>query len=129
MEKKITKREVYGMLLEVEGVKGNSMFEEFIAHEIELLEKKSAKSGTSKVQKENVEIKAKLLSELALVGEPVTVSDFQKKSAYAGQFSNQKVSALLKQMVADFTVVKAIEKGKSYFSVAIDEVEVEEVEE
>ena len=117
MEKKITKKEMFAMLLEVEGVKGNAEMEAFIKHEIELLEKKASKSGSSKTQKENVEIRANLLTALAEVGKAVTISEFQKESEYASQFSNQKISALFKTMVEkDCTVEKTVEKGKSYFS-------------
>lgn len=115
-EKKITKKEMFAMLLEVEGVKGNAEMEAFIRHEIELLEKKSSKSGSTKTQKENEEIKAKLVEALAEVGKAVTITEFQKASEYASMFSNQKISALFKQLEGT-QVEKTVEKGKSYFSV------------
>ena len=118
-EKKITKRDRFNQLLEIESVKQNEDLVAFIKHEIELLEKKAgSKSGATKTQKENEEIKVQLLQALAEVGRPVTVSEFQKESGYASQFSNQKLSALLKLMKDnDGTVEKAVVKGKSYFSV------------
>ena len=118
-EKKITKRDRFNQLLEIESVKQNEDLVAFIKHEIELLEKKAgSKSGATKTQKENEEIKVQLLQALAEVGRPVTVSEFQKESEYASQFSNQKLSALLKLMKDnDGTVEKAVVKGKSYFSV------------
>ena len=116
VEKKITKKEMFAMLLEVEGVKGNAEMEAFIRHEIELLEKKSSKSGSTKTQKENEEIKVKLVEALAEVGKAVTITEFQKASEYASQFSNQKISALFKQLEGT-QVEKTVEKGKSYFSV------------
>ena len=115
-EKKITKKEMFAMLLEVEGVKGNAEMEAFIRHEIELLEKKSSKSGSTKTQKENEEIKVKLVEALAEVGKAVTITEFQKASEYASMFSNQKISALFKQLEGT-QVEKTVEKGKSYFSV------------
>ena len=115
-EKKITKKEMFAMLLEVEGVKGNAEMETFIRHEIELLEKKSSKSGSTKTQKENEEIKVKLVEALAEVGKAVTITEFQKASEYASMFSNQKISALFKQLEGT-QVEKTVEKGKSYFSV------------
>ena len=118
-EKKITKKDRFNQLLEIESVKQNEDLVAFIKHEIELLEKKAgSKSGATKTQKENEEIKVKLLQALAEVGKPVTVSEFQKESEYASQFSNQKLSALLKLMKEnDGTVEKAVVKGKSYFAV------------
>ena len=115
-EKKITKKEMFAMLLEVEGVKGNAEMEAFIRHEIELLEKKSSKSGSTKTQKENEEIKVKLVEALAEVGKAVTITEFQKASEYASMFSNQKISALFKQLEGT-QVEKSVVKGKSYFSV------------
>lgn len=119
-EKKITKKERYAQLLAIAEVAENEELVAFIKHEIELLEKKGSKTGATKTQKENEEIKARLLTELAEVGKAVTISEFQKLSEYAGQFSNQKVSALFKLMVEkDGTVEKTVEKGKSYFSVVV----------
>ena len=116
MEKKITKKDRYAQLLAIEEVSANEDLVAFIKHEIELLEKKAGKSGTSKTQKENVEIRVNLLTALAEVGKAVTISEFQKESEYASQFSNQKISALFKTMVEkDCTVEKTVEKGKSYF--------------
>ena len=60
---------------------------------------------------------ANLLVELANIGQAVTISDFQKKSEYASMFSNQKISALFRNMIKSGEVEKTVEKGKSYFSV------------
>lgn len=113
MEKKITKKERFMQLLEI--VKDNSELVEFINHEIELLNKKAEKSGTSKTQKENVEIKAKLLAELSTYEKAVTITEFMQTNSYAGTLSNQKISALFKQLIESGLVEKAIVKGKSFF--------------
>ena len=115
-EKKITKKEMFAKLLEVEGVREDVDMVAFINHEIELLERKSAKSGSTKTQKENEEIKEKLVDALAEVGRAVTISEFQKASEYASQFSNQKISALFHQLEGS-EIEKTVVKGKSYFSV------------
>ena len=117
MEKKITKKEMFAMLLEIEEVKENKEMVAFIEHEIELLNKKSSKSGSTKTQKENEEIKANLILELLEIGKAVTITEFQKASEYASQFSNQKISALFRQLEKDNEIEKTIVKGKSYFSV------------
>ena len=65
--KKMTKKEMFAMVMEVvanSGVENKAEMEKFIAHEIELLEKKSSKSGQSKTQKENEILKAEILEEL-----------------------------------------------------------------
>ena len=121
MEKKMTKKEYFAVLAEVVA---NSDMENkegalaFIAHEVELLEKKSAKSGQTKTQKENAEILVKIKAELAEVGKAVTITELQAASAEMAQYSNQKLSALLKKLVESGEVVKTTEKKKSYFSLA-----------
>ena len=121
MEKKMTKKEYFAVLAEVVA---NSNMENkegalaFIAHEVELLEKKSAKSGQTKTQKENAEILVKIKAELAEVGKAVTITELQAASAEMAQYSNQKLSALLKKLVESGEVVKTTEKKKSYFAVA-----------
>ena len=121
MEKKMTKKEYFAVLAEVVA---NSDMENkegalaFIAHEVELLEKKSAKSGQTKTQKENAEILVKIKAELAEVSKAVTITELQAASAEMAQYSNQKLSALLKKLVESGEVVKTTEKKKSYFAVA-----------
>lgn len=121
MEKKMTKKEYFAVLAEVVA---NSDMENkegalaFIAHEVELLEKKSAKSGQTKTQKENAEILVKIKAKLAEVGKAVTITELQAASAEMAQYSNQKLSALLKKLVESGEVVKTTEKKKSYFAVA-----------
>lgn len=121
MEKKMTKKEYFAVLAEVVA---NSDMENkegalaFIAHEVELLGKKSAKSGQTKTQKENAEILVKIKAELAEVGKAVTITELQAASAEMAQYSNQKLSALLKKLVESGEVVKTTEKKKSYFAVA-----------
>ena len=90
----------------------------FIDHEVELLEKKSSKSGQTKTQKENVEIVAKIENALREVGKAVTITELQTASEEMSAYSNQKLSALLKQMVSKGTVVRTENKKKAYFSLA-----------
>ena len=91
---------------------------EFINHEVELLEKKHSKSGQTKTQKENLEIMEKIMAALAEVGKPITITELQNANTEMAEFSNQKLSALLKKLVDGGRVVKTQEKKKSYFSVA-----------
>ena len=120
--KKMTKKEMFAMVMEVVAnstVENKAEMENFIAHEIELLEKKSSKSGQSKTQKENEILKAEILEELAKLSEPVTVSEFQCVTRFTPpEFSNQKISALLNQLEKAGKVKKEVIKKKSYFSIA-----------
>ena len=122
MTKKITKKEMFAVIAETINaveVENKAEMLNFIAHEIELLEKKSSKSGQTKTQKENELLKAELLIALGEMDKPVTISEFcERTSRPVGKLSNQKLSALLNQMAKAETVVKTVEKKKSYFAVA-----------
>ena len=121
MEKKMTKREWFAVLANV--IENSEMENKtealaFINHEVELLEKKSAKSGQTKTQKENVSIMETIKTALSEVGKAVTISELQAASSTMAEYSNQKLSALLKKLVESGEVVKTTEKKKSYFSLA-----------
>lgn len=123
MTNKMTKREWFAEIkaivekAELDKEKKAGMTE-FINHEVELLEKKHSKSGQTKTQKENLEIMEKIMTALAEVGKPVTITELQSASTEMAEYSNQKLSALLKKLVDGGKVVKTQEKKKSYFSVA-----------
>ena len=51
----------------------------------------------------------------------MTVSEMQKASDKLAEYSNQKISAVLRKMVDSGTIVKTVDKKKSYFSIATDE--------
>lgn len=120
MTKKMTKKEMFAVIaetIETMEVENKAEMLNFIDHEIELLNKKSGKSGQTKTQKENELLKEQLLSAFAEMEKPVTISEFQEKCAEpVAQLSNQKLSALLNQLVKAEKMVKTIEKKKSHFS-------------
>ena len=122
MTKKITKKEMFAMVAKVvenSEVANKAEMLEFIAHEVELLEKKNSKTGQTKTQKENEVLMTQLLEALAEFDKPITVSEFMKESSHeVATLSNQKLSALLKKLVDSKKVVKSTEKKKSYFSLA-----------
>lgn len=114
---KMTKKDYFNVLGEI--VKGANVENEaeildFINHQIELLSKKS--SVKTKTQKENEVLVERVYEALVTVGKTVTVSELQNVEGM-GEFSNQKLSALLKKLVDTNRVVKTIDKKKSYFSV------------
>lgn len=120
MTKKMTKKEMFAMVqavVENATVENKAEMIAFIEHEIELLNKKSSKSGQTKTQKENEILKEQLLSAFAEMEKPVTISEFQELSEEpVANLSNQKLSALLNQLVKAEKMVKTIEKKKSHFS-------------
>ena len=117
--KKVTKRDNFNALLEIEEVKANQVLVDFINHELELLDKKSASrvTATTANQKANEEIKKVIVSELVRLGKH-TISELQKESEELAQYSNQKLSALIKQLIDNGEVTKTTDKKKSYFEVA-----------
>ena len=120
MNKKMTKKEMFAMVIGVVGgleVEHKAEMLEFLNHEVELLEKKNSKSGQTKTQKENEVLIGQLELALAEFTRPVTISEFMKESTHeVSTLSNQKLSALMKKLVDAEKVVKTTEKKKSYFS-------------
>lgn len=115
MEKKITKREVINAMLAEEVIASNEVYTNFLNHEIELLNKKSASHKSTKTQEANVVIKDNILEVLANAEEGMTATDIAK----AVDITVQKASSLLKQMVEnDKTAAKTMDKRKALFSVA-----------
>lgn len=120
MTKKMTKKEMFAMVIEVVNgveVKNKEEMLGFLAHEVELLEKKNSKSGQTKTQKENEVLLGQLELALAEFTRPITISEFMKESSHeVATLSNQKLSALMKKLVDSEKVVKTTEKKKSYFT-------------
>ena len=116
--KKITKRERFNSLLSLSEVQADAGLVAFIEHEIELLDKKN--SGEKKLtaqQTANEGIKDAIVEAM----EPnhlYTVTEIQKSVAECAELSNQRVSALLRQLKDDGLVVRTEDKRKAYFSKA-----------
>ena len=115
MANKITKKEMFTMIKAQ--VKDNAEMVAFIDHEIELLDKKASNKKATKTQEANVDIKSTILAVLES-GKSMTVTEMQSASAELGELSNQKVSALVRQLVEAGEVVKTIDKKVSRFSLA-----------
>lgn len=115
MANKITKKEMFTMIKAQ--VKDNAEMVAFIDHEIELLDKKASNKKATKTQEANVGIKSTILAVLE-GGKSMTVTEMQGASAELGELSNQKVSALVRQLVEAGEVVKTIDKKVSRFSLA-----------
>jgi len=127
----MTKREMFVAIANVAEVASNEEMMNFINHEIELLDNRKGKGskGMTKTQKENEGIKELILATLTEIGEKATVSDLVATDALNG-YSNQKISALLRQLVASGQVEKTMEKKKAFFSLVENEnTSIEEAEE
>ena len=87
---------------------------EFLEHEIELLDKKNSSRKPTKAQSENENIKSNILDFMEQ-GKPYTITEIQKG---LGLESNQKTSAIVRQLKEAELVIRTLEKGKAYFTKA-----------
>lgn len=98
----------------------------FLEKRIEITKKKNA-SGSgenakpTKTQIENEGIKDTIVSVLTTT--PTTITDLIKSSADLAGYTNQKVSALLTQLLKERRVVRTEVKGKAHYALPTDEVE------
>ena len=120
MANKITKREVIGMMMNEEVVKANPTYVAYLENELALLDKKAQNKKATKTQEQNKGIKAIILEVLATIGSG-TVTDIQNGNEELSALSNQKVSALVRQLVESGEVVKTTDKKKSIFSLVESE--------
>ena len=123
MEKRLTKKDYFEMIKGVCADRADIV--DFCNHEIELLSRKNSKSGATKTQKENEIVANMLVEELAKIGKPITITDLMNTSEIVkgytlengNNLTNQKISAIFKQLVESNKIVKVVDKKKSYFSI------------
>lgn len=112
--KKMTKREIF------EQIKANYTLSAdeiaFIDHELELLSKKnSSEKKPTAVQLANEGIKSAILERME-AGAKYTITELMKAVPECEELSNQRVSALVRQLCLDGFVERTEEKRKAYFS-------------
>ena len=109
---KLTKRDHFNTLLSITEVAENPVLVAFIEHELELLDKKNvADRKPTAVQVANEGIKSEILE--CMANEPnrlFTISEMQKVFPCCAELSNQRVSALVRQLVNDGKVERLEEK-------------------
>ena len=122
MAKKTTKREYFKMIQE-NYPKTASNYDEvmkFVDHELELLEKKnSADKKPTAAQVANEGIKVAILEGL-VPNKLYTIDEITKTVDACADLTNQKISALLRQMIADGKMERVEDKRKAYFKVIGD---------
>lgn len=112
--KKLTKRDHFNTLLTLDEVKSNETLVDFINHELELLAKKnSSEKKPTAVQTANEGIKTAILNGME-VGKMYTITDLIKDIPELADLTNQKVSALVRQLMPEY-IEKIEDKRKSYF--------------
>lgn len=116
--KKMTKRDYYNSLLALDDVKVNDSLVAFINHELELLDKKnSAEKKPTAQQTANDVIKSAILDNM-VEGKMYTITDIIKSVPECADLTNQRVSALVRQLKDEGKVVRTEDKRKAYFSLA-----------
>ena len=96
----------------------------FLDKRIELTAKKNAKNTENakptKAQLENEGIKSTILACMSTT--PTTITDLVKSNAELSGYSNQKISALLTQLLKTNEVVRTEVKGKAFYALPSTEV-------
>jgi hypothetical protein len=115
---KMTQRDFFNEIIALAKANDRDDIVEFAEGRIAVLDKKKASSKMTKTQEENVCIKNILAEVVGTFAEGATVTEILKADDRLADLSNQKVSALLRQMVEEGKVVKTTDKKKSIFSLA-----------
>lgn len=119
--KKITKAMRFAEMSKIFTDMGRTDLAEFCDKQIELLAKKNTtKDGEKRMtatQKANEDTKADILDSMA-DNTAYTITQMIKEFSSISDLTNQKVSALMRQLVADGKVVRTEEKGVAYFTKA-----------
>ena len=114
--KKMTKRDYFTAILSKYPLTADE--KAFVEHELELLAKKNASDKKPTAQQvANEAVKQAILSGMTS-GRFYTVTEIQKEIPECAELSNQKVSALIRQLKDADLIVKTEDKRKSYFSLA-----------
>jgi predicted transcriptional regulator len=112
---KLTKAQKYGMLKDLAEVKANPVLVEFIDHELELLAKKnSSEKKPTAQQTANENLKVAILDGMA-DGRLYTITELLKEIPECADLTNQRVSAVIRQMIASNLVERIEDKRKAYF--------------
>ena len=117
MEKKITKKDMFKEVIALATENGRQDIVDFANHEIELLDRKKSSDTKSKTQIENESIKKVIVETLTDLAKFVTITELQNANEDLKVYSNQKMSALLKQLVDNKIVKKKNNKKVVTFGI------------
>lgn len=114
---KVTKKDNFEEVIKIAKELGRTDLVEFAQHELDLLKKKTSTKST-KTNEEQITLMEKIVNALNEIGRSVTITELQKENAEMAEYSNQKLSAMLKKLVDNKQVTKMVDKKKSYFTTA-----------
>ena len=109
-DKKVTKKDIVSAMLKEEFVQANKEYVAYLTNELTLLTKKHEKKEDTVTPV----IKASM-ADVLTVGKAYKVSEIA--SALDHEYSPQKITSVLRSMVADGTVSNKVEKGVSYYTI------------
>lgn len=113
---KVTKKDRFNQLLAIEEVKGNQDLVDFINHEIELLTRKnSSEKKPTAAQLENEKTAEVVLATLVENGNGMTVTEIIKANKDLSEFTNQKITAILRSLISVDKVERIEDKRKTLF--------------
>ena len=116
MAKKMTKKDYFNELLTIKAVAENSELTAFIEKELNLLAKKnSGERKPTALQVANEEIKESILEGMK-ENRLYTISEIQKEIPMCADLTNQRISALVTQLVKAEKVVRTVDKRRAYFT-------------
>jgi len=118
MANKMTQRDYYNAIIALATENGRDDLVDFCNGRVAVLDKKAENKKATKNQEANEELKGVIVEVLKTFEEPATVSEIMAKDTALSALSNQKVSAVLRLMIADEVVVKTTDKKKSLFALA-----------
>lgn len=116
---KVTQKDMFNAVINfINGEETNFSTDEmvdFLKGRIAVLDKKSANRKT-KVNESDEELKTITLEAMASIGKPATVTTIMQNGEYPEGTSNQKVSAILRKLIADEVVLREKDKKNTLFS-------------
>lgn len=126
---KLTKREGFEMLLNIEEVKTNKDLVDLINREIQNLDKKKL-NRSSATNETTLQIKELVYQALERANAPVTITKLLEDKELADytytegndikKLTNQKINSILKVLLLENKVVNTKDKKKSYYSVVAE---------
>ena len=121
--KKLTNVKALEMVLEMKEVQSNEELVEKLTTMKAQFEKKNNRTASgekkpTKTQQENEVLKGYIMEVLTLNKTPMTIAQIQAEDIELKDLTNQKMSALLKQLVDTDQVVKTKDKKATLFGLA-----------
>lgn len=100
----------------INAIDNDEVIEKLTALKVQLAKKSSGERKPTATQKDNIRFKDAIVSEMG--DGKYTITDIMKDVPAVAGLSNQRVSALVRQLVADGILIREEIKRKAYFSKA-----------